>query len=93
MSHVITLLQQDFLEPYMLVGQSWKWLLIQHFCILVKEPVPLATHCSILKLVMVVMWKKLASKEINRWIKMSIKTSESGKTRRQSCSCKEMSNS
>ena len=48
----------------MLVGQSWKWLLIQHFCILVKEPVPLEIHCCILKLVMVAMWKKLASKGI-----------------------------
>ena len=64
MSHVITLLQQDFLEPYMLVGQSWKWLLIQHFFILVKEPVPLVIHCCILRLVMVVLWKKLASKGI-----------------------------
>ena len=62
--HLIRLFGQVDLKPFMSVGQQLNWVLIQQFYIIMKEYVVLALHFRILKLIMVMICKKVASKGI-----------------------------
>ena len=62
--HLIRLFGQVDLKPFMSVGQQLNWVLIQQFYIIMTEYVVLALHFRILKLIMVMICKKVASKGI-----------------------------